>query len=66
MGKGRQSGISYRDQEIKEDHSYAAKHGLRPGYQKFYMCRVGGKTVRGTLEQVKADIDFHLDKKTDS
>lgn len=63
MAKGKVTGIIYRDHEIKEDHSFSSGFGARPGVNKRYSCKVGGKTKKGTLEQVKADIDFILDKK---
>lgn len=63
MAKGKVSGNIYRDHEIKEDHSFTQGFGAGPGVQKRYSAKVGGKTKKGTLEQVKADIDYFLDKK---
>ena len=63
MAKGKVSGNIYRDHEIKEDHSFTQGFGAGTGVQKRYSAKVGGKTKKGTLEQVKADIDYFLDKK---
>jgi hypothetical protein len=63
MAKGKVSGNIYRDHEIKEDHSFSQGFGARPGVHKRYSCKVGGKTVKGSLEEVKANIDYILDKK---
>jgi hypothetical protein len=61
MAAKKPTGISYREHEIKEDHSFMSGGGVRPGVHKRYSCKVGGRTVKGTLEEVKANIDFHLD-----
>jgi hypothetical protein len=66
MGKNKQTGITYRDHEIKEDHSFRQSPGMRPGIHKRYSCKVSGRTVKGTLDEVKANIDFHLDPKTET
>jgi hypothetical protein len=63
MAKGKVSGNIYRDHEIKEDHSFTQGFGAGTGVQKRYSAKVGGKTKKGSLEQVKADIDYFLDKK---
>lgn len=63
MAKGKVSGNVYRDHEIKEDHSFTQGFGAGTGVHKRYSAKVGGKTKKGTLEQVKADIDYFLDKK---
>ncbi len=63
MAKNKQTGISYRDHEIKEDHSFGSTGGKTPGIHKRYFCKVVGRTVKGTLDEVKANIDFHLDEK---
>jgi hypothetical protein len=60
MAKSKPSGISYRDHDIKEDHSFAPSFGVKPGVHKKYSCKVGGRTVKGSLEEVKAKIDAHL------
>ena len=66
MAKHKPTGISYRDHDIKEDHSFGAIGGRTPGIHKRYVCKVSGRTVKGTLDEVKANIDFHLDgEKTD-
>ena len=65
MAKNKQTGISYRDHEIKEDHSFGSTGGKTPGIHKRYFCKVVGRTVKGTLDEVKANIDFHLDQKKD-
>ncbi|RLT02679.1 MAG: hypothetical protein DWI22_20285 [Planctomycetota bacterium] len=63
MAKNKQTGISYREHEIKEDHSFGSIGGKTPGVHKRYFCKVVGRTVKGTLDEVKANIDFHLDNK---
>lgn len=63
MAKGKQSGIVYRDHEIKEDHSFTQGAGVMPGKHKRYAVKVGGRTVKGSLEEVKARIDHALDEK---
>jgi len=60
MAKSTPSGIMYRDHSIKEDHSFAPSFGGKPGVHKRYSCKVGGRTIKGALEEVKAKIDFHL------
>ena len=66
MAKNRPTGISYREHDIKEDHSFGSMGGRTPGIHKRYFCKVAGRTVKGTLDEVKANIDFYLDdKKTD-
>ena len=64
MAKGKQNAISYRNHEIKEDHSFAQATGGRPGIHKNYSCKVNGRTIKGTLEEVKANIDYRLDAKS--
>ena len=66
MKKSRPSGIAYRDHDIKEDSSFAQGFGARTGNQKRYSCKVGGRTIKGSLEEVKAKIDFHLSKANDA
>jgi hypothetical protein len=61
--KKKTSGISYRDHDIKEDHSFAPSFGVQPGVHKRYSCKIGGRTMKGSLEEVKARIDFHLNPK---
>lgn len=61
MAKGKQSPIVYRDHEIKEDHSFTQGPGMMPGKHKRYHAKVGGRTVKGSLEEVKARIDHSLD-----
>ena len=63
MAKNKQSGITYREHEIKEDHSFRQSSGMQPGIHKRYSCKVDGRNVKGTLDEVKANIDFHLDPK---
>jgi hypothetical protein len=63
MAKGKVSGNIYRDHEIKEDHSFTQGFGAGTGVNRRYSAKVGGKTKKGSLEQVKADIDYFLDKK---
>jgi hypothetical protein len=60
--KKNSTSITYRELEIKEDHSFSSGPG-RPGVHKRYTCKVGGRTVKGTLDEVKANIDYHLDPK---
>ena len=61
MAKSKPTAISYRDHDIKEDHSFTQRPGMKPGPGKRYSCKVAGRTVKGTLDEVKANIDFHLD-----
>lgn len=61
MAKGRDNSLTYRDHAIKEDHSYAQGPGVMPGKHKRYQAKVDGRTVRGSLEEVKARIDHALD-----
>jgi len=60
MAKSKPTGILYREHEVKEDHSFTQGAGMKPGLHKRYSCKVAGRTVKGTLEEVKAKIDFHL------
>ena len=53
MAKNKQTGISYREHEIKEDHSFGSIGGKTPGVHKRYFCKVVGRTVKGTLDEVK-------------
>lgn len=62
MAKEKQSGISYREHQIKEDTSFSQGYG-RTGVQKRYSCKVNGRTIKGSLEEIKAKIDHHLDSK---
>ncbi len=62
MAKGKQSPLVYRDHEIKEDHSFTQGPGMMPGKHKRYAAKVGGRTVKGSLEEVKARIDHALDE----
>ena len=48
MAKNKQTGISYREHEIKEDHSFGSIGGKTPGVHKRYFCKVVGRTVKGT------------------
>ncbi|MFN9719516.1 MAG: hypothetical protein ACK58L_12520 [Planctomycetota bacterium] len=63
MAKEKQSGITYREHQIKEDHSFSQGFG-RTGVQKRYACKVNGRTIKGSLEEIRAKIDHHLDSKS--
>lgn len=63
MANGKHTPFNHRDIEIKENHSYSQAPGMMPGKHKRYHAKVGGRTVKGSLEEVKAAIDHHLDNK---
>lgn len=63
MANGKHSPLKHRDIDIKEDHSYSRAPGMLPGKHKRYHARVGGRTVKGSLDEVKAAIDYHIDNK---